>query len=306
MPSERTHPYTVHTALLLGSNIELLLDGDRVEVPFGGNCSVKFKKKHLSPRDQANYLTPVDIDLHAFSSASEADRAGKLFAFSLLWFAASSAVTISFRRRTGDYPFAVRDRTRGSLLSANATAFAFRRITPEALCSIAGQAFDIGRDVSPSLFTSMEFFAASRLETTDRACFVTMMTALEALATQSEYGDEVESLLSTLAQTVHESPIFSADDPDKMALRNSLSGRIRDLRRESVRQAIIRAVKSRITDENVFHFVDEAYAVRSKILHEGHRAEDLHSIIQRLESVMRQIYSAELGLPLATPIPQSQ
>ena len=45
-------------------------------------------------------------------------------------------------------------------------------------------------------------------------------------------------------------------------------------------------------------FVDEAYGVRSKILHEGLRAPELSTMTQRLEDIIRQIYASMFELPL--------
>src|SRR5260221_10048078 len=136
----------------------------------------------------------------------------------------------------------------------------------------------------------MEFYASARSESTERACFIGLMTALEALSVQRDYGDEIAALLADLSTELEGLPLLAGEE--KASLRSSLSSRLRQLRQESVRQAIIRTVKDHINDPDTIRFVDEAYGVRSKILHEGLRAPELHIFTQRLEEIMRQLYSA--------------
>ena len=172
-------------------------------------------------------------------------------------------------------------------------------IKPEELPLVAEKAFRLGQDISPHILTSLEFYASARMETTDRARFIGLMTALEALSVQYDYGDDIGSLLTELASRLEESPLLQGDD--KASLRSSLSGRLKGLRQESVRQAIVRAVREHMNDKETFRFVDEAYGVRSKILHEGLRAAELTNLTHRLEDVLRTIYSSILGLPLGRP-----
>jgi len=125
------------------------------------------------------------------------------------------------------------------------------------------------------------------------------MTALEALSLQRDYGEELAGILADLASQLEASPLLAG--ADKATLRSSLSSRMKQLRQESVRQAIIRTVKDYVDDCDVTRFIDEAYGVRSKILHEGVKAPELHALTHQVEDVMRQIYSAMLGLPLDRP-----
>lgn len=293
---ERTHPYSVRMQLVLGSNIELVLDEDDIRLPFAGPYTLRVIRERTPPREEARDQTRIAVHLDAFSSASEAERAGRLLTTSILWFAAFKRVTIGFRKRTGDYLFAIRDRTRSPGITAEGEGRAFYKVTPAEIASVAEQAFKAEVDASQSVLISMEFFGAARLEGTQRARFISLITALEALAEQSDYGDEVGHVLIDIANHLDSHPTLQG--PDKERLRASLSGRVKQLRRESVRQAILRTVREYVDDADTIVFVDDAYGLRSKMLHEGHHAAELPSLCNRLEAVLAQVYSKILRLPL--------
>jgi hypothetical protein len=221
---------------------------------------------------------------------------GGLLTTSLLWFATFKRVTIGFRNRTGDYLFAIHDRTQSPGLTMEAEGRAFYKVAPDEIASVAEQAFRAKVDVSQSVLISMEFFAAARLESTQRARFISLMTALEALAEQMDYGEAVASVLSGIAGQIESHPDLQR--PDSETLRTSLSERIKQLRTESVRQAIQRTLRQHISNKDAMRFVDKAYGTRSKMLHEGYRVAELPDLCNDLESILVQIYSSILQLPL--------
>ncbi len=145
----------------------------------------------------------------------EAEQAGKMLALSLLWVAASKQVTLTFERWTGNFPFSVRDRTKSAGMEMRAEGHPFREVKPEEFHAIAEKAFKLHVDVPPFLLTSMEFFAAARLEITERARFISLMTALEALSVQQDYGDEVSSLLTELSRQIESSPLLLPTFPTR-------------------------------------------------------------------------------------------
>jgi hypothetical protein len=296
---EQTYPYSVRMHLLFGSNVELVLNEESIRIPFAGACTLQLTKESGSAREEANFHTRAAIDLDAFPSAGEAERAGRLLTASLLWVAAFKRVTIGFRKRTGDYPFAIRDRTLAAGISVEGEGRAFYKVTPEEIAAIAEQAYSAGSDISQAVLISMEFFAAARLEATDRARFISLMTALEALAVQKDLGDEIGGILNTLAEQLESAPRLQG--PEDERLRASLSGRLRQLRQESVRQAILRTTREHIQDREAEQFVDNAYGIRSKMLHEGHRVAELHTLEAPLEAILVRLYSSIMGLPLRLP-----
>jgi hypothetical protein len=291
--SERTHPYSVRFVLVFGSNVDLEWTDNEIRVPFGGGGLLCIKKLKELPRN----ATQASIDLEAFASASEAERAGRLLAFSLMWLAASKQITIGFAKWTGTSPFAVRDRTRSDGLTAEAEGRGFFRMSPTELSDEVARAFGKNAALPDSLITSMQFYASARLESSEVARFIGLMTALEALAEQQEYDGAVETVLRELAMQLEQAP--SLADPVNASLRSSLANQIRGLKRESVGRAIRRTVNGHIQDAETLKFVEESYAVRSKMLHEGMRAADLAERINRMERLMRSIYASITGLSLS-------
>jgi hypothetical protein len=298
-PAAATHPYAVSAGVRLGSNLELDLVESEVRLPFAETCTLRIVKEQANPREEALFIKRITVELEAFATAGEAERAGKALVLSILWVAASQRATIAFDRWTGDYPFAVRDPTRSRGLEFRADVRVHSTITPEGFAAIAGEAFKLGRDFDRSVLTSMEFYASARMESTERARFIGLMTALEALSVQRDYGEDVAAVLDRLASELEHSPPLAGEDKEQV--RGSLASRVRQLRQESVRQAIIRVVKDYVGDRDTIRFIDQAYGVRSKILHEGLRATDLHELTNRVEDVLRQIYSTLLSLPPVRP-----
>lgn len=300
-PPSSTHPYAVRVPLTLGNNVEIDLAGE-VCLPFAEGCTIRIVKEHTFPREDANGIKRVTAHLEAFPSASAAERAGTIFAASILWVAASKGVSIAFEGRTGDFPFSVRDRNRSEGMSARGEARGYFTMTPTELASIAEAAYRHVKDVPPHVLTSLEFFASARMESTERARFIALIVALEALSVQRDYAEtlpKLPALLDKLATRVEGAALLKGQQYE--SIRASLSSRLKQLRFESVRQAIVRTVKTHIKDKAAIKFVDDAYGIRSKILHTGLREPQLHELTHRLEGIMRQVYSSLLGLPLVRP-----
>jgi len=295
-PPEITHPYAVSVPLRLGDNVELVMDEVTVCVPFTDDCIIRIVQEHSTPREQANAIKRVSIDLEAFSSASEAERAGKLFVLSLLWVAASRRITLAFEQWTGEFPFAVRDRRRSRGISVRGEGRTYRKVAPDEFATIAARAYTCGANVNSNTLVSMEFYAAARMEPTDRGRFISLMIALEALSSQIDYGPGVAKCLAELESSLEHCSELQGEGHRQ--LRGLLSQRLKNLRRESVRHAIIRLLQGCGFDQEEIRVVDDAYEVRSKILHEGFRAPQLGDLTNRLESIMRRLYSTHLSLPL--------
>ena len=120
-------------------------------------------------------------------------------------------------------------------------------------------------EFDPKLLISMELFASARLESTERAKFIGLVSALEPLAGQEPYNnEEVDNLISSFISKINDSKTI----PEKA--RNSLTGRVRSLSKESISQAISRFVGIYFPENTeVIKSVKEAYDIRSSILHEG-------------------------------------
>ena len=136
----------------------------------------------------------------------------------------------------------------------------------------------------------MEIFAASRLETTERAKFVGIVSALEPLAIQHKYDDkELNSLIKSFQLQLQESNLT-------LQLKNSLQGRIGQLKRESVSQAIKRLTEESLPrDSQSADIINDAYNLRSKILHEGSTDADLQLKSREVEEIIRKIFKYKIS-----------
>ena len=84
--------------------------------------------------------------------------------------------------------------------------------------------------------------------------------------------------------------------------KDSLEGRIRELSQESIRQAMLRIVRELLPgDKDAVEIIDNAYALRSKILHDGASDPYLGRKVSAVEDTIRRIYSARIGKTLKVP-----
>ena len=147
---------------------------------------------------------------------------------------------------------------------------------------------------------SMELFAAAALESNDRARFVMAVSALEPLAEQIDLGREVADFVSKMCSDLKADPTISPE------IQNSLRGRILQLKRESVRQALFRLCENWFPgDRGARNQIDSAYKLRSEILHEGRLADldvDLAHETRKVEGYLRRIYAKEFGIQLRVPV----
>jgi len=131
----------------------------------------------------------------------------------------------------------------------------------------------------------MELFASSRLETTARSRFVGMVSSLEPLADQHKYQHpELDRLILSFKNELTSSAI-----PSEIA--NVIKNRIDSLRMESVSGAIRRLVRQLLPDEpESLEIIDEAYNIRSRMLHDGATDSDLELKGREVEAVIRRIF----------------
>ena len=237
-----------------------------------------------------------EIDVVGFPKASEAEEAGMQVAQALL----VCAVSLNFGLRlsyVSHEPPSVYDRTASSGVRVSA------RLSSHWAQGVVLEEFERAYMAPPRdrrLLLSMELFAAASLESNDRARFVMAVSALEPLAEQVDLGPEVSAVVDALCTTLnsHESV------PDH--LRDSLKGRLLQLKRESVRQALKRLCGRWFQeDASAWTVLDRAYCLRSDLLHEG-RPTDLDILLvqetENVSSYLRRIYQHEYGHPFKYPV----
>lgn len=230
-----------------------------------------------------------ELDLEAYPTAAEAEQAGMKAAQALLLM----AISLDFGLRldyTNHEPPTVFDRTVSTGHSSSGELVAS---WPETVI-IQKFSDDFQQAVRDRrLLLSMELFAASTLESNDRARFVMTVSALEPLAEQAPLGDKVANFVGRVLSGLR------ADESIPQELRASLEGRVIQLRTESVRQALRRlCAKWFPGDTYARDAIDHAYGLRSEILHQG-RVSDLDTLLgeetRKMRQYLRRIYEQEFA-----------
>lgn len=138
------------------------------------------------------------------------------------------------------------------------------------------------------------FFASARLETTERSKFIGLVSALEPLATLENFDNtELDDIVSSFVSEIDKAESI----PE--SVKSSVRSRANYLKSESISQAITRFVSSHFDNQqDVLEIVRDAYNTRSRILHEGVYDADLDEKGNKLEDIIRQIYSKILDIDL--------
>jgi hypothetical protein len=294
--SNRT-PYGARVDLILGSDSEL---------DFEGELCLLTDKPHIitiglleaKPREQALLLKRLRACIEGFASAAEAEQQGLQLALALLWLAVSKRVSMRLDYHT-PFPSIVYDRTRSGGISMSAEARFYRKINPNDFTTLLNQGLSPKKIPIDNLLLSMELFAAAQQEVTKRARYVALVSALEPLATAAKLGPEVDALIKEFTERLQ--GFDNIAQPVKM----SLNGRLQQLRKESIAQAITRVVTSLLpNDTKALKTVRDAYDLRSKMLHEGKAVDDLNFRSQEIENYIRLMYASAVGYELDVgPVP---
>ena len=236
------------------------------------------------------------VEVCGFPTASEAEDAGMRTAQALLL----TAISLNFGLRLNYHshePPTVFDRTVSTGNGVWGEAFA--SWPQDVVLGELTKAMSVPlRD--RRLLLSMELFVAAALESNDRARFVMVVSALEPLAAQQDLGSEVGTLVDTLASQVDDASTLSS------GLKDSLRGRLLQLKHESVRQALKRLCTGWLPgDQEAWLKLDQAYALRSQMLHEG-RPTDLDILLadetRTVSNLLRRVYQQAFGYVLRSPI----
>lgn len=236
-----------------------------------------------------------DIMIEGFPTASDAEMAGMQMAQALLLCAASLDFGLRLSYQSHEPP-TVFDRT----LSANMLGFgtAYSSWPQDVVLTELWRAIATPRQ-DRRLLLSLELFVSAALESNDRARFVMAVSALEPLAAQADLGAEVSTVIDALSLVLSENTTIPSD------LKSSLSGRLLQLKRESVRQALKRHCKRWFPDnQDAWKALDHAYGLRSELLHEG-RPSDLDILLadqtREITNYLRLIYEKEFGFSFRAP-----
>lgn len=237
-----------------------------------------------------------EIELTGYPTASDAEDAGMRLAQALLL----TAVSLNFGLRLNYHshePPAIFDRTvsTGTPMIGEGVAVWPQEVVLKELATAMQQPLRDRR-----LLLSMELFVSAALESNDRAKFVMAVSALEPLATQVDLGPEVAQVIDELSKTLTSVSGISTE------VKRSLSDRLRELKRESVRQALKRLCSQSMPgDTTAWQSIERAYTLRSELLHEG-RPNDLDIVLaeetQVVSNLLRRIYQHKFSYQLRAQV----
>jgi hypothetical protein len=167
-----------------------------------------------------------EFRLEGFSTAAAAEVQGRQLSQALLWMAVSLNYGLRLSYRTRE-PAAVFERLRSSGISVwaeGSVSWKPQMVVQQLVAGFSAPSLD-----SQTLL-SMEIFSSSSLEASDRAAFLTAVSALEPLAEEQPLGQSIDAFVDGCLVSLRAAPIDQQH-------RASLEGRLNQLRRESVRQA---------------------------------------------------------------------
>ena len=228
----------------------------------------------------------LDLYVEWFATVEEAEEKKSKLLLALLWAAISRKHPLLLDYQTS----LIYDRTQQGGTIGGVSAQLHLKMNSCRLVELVNEIFsDENIEVEEKLLVSMELFTSARLETSDRAKFVGLVSALEPLAQPEHYANqELEKLVNSFVKQLTDTSI-----PDK--IKRSVEGRIRDLKKESISQAMQRIVQESIpANEKAVSIIKDAYNIRSTILHEGSTDADLEQKSNEIENIIRQIYSHRL------------
>lgn len=288
-----------------GAKLSVLLDDSTRMMVHGEACLLTdtdyiIKVRPIQPRatdqaDTASGFRAWEIFVEGFATAGEAEKKGLEVAFGILWGAISERYSVRLQYQT-PLPCVVYDRTRqgsGIFLTASATI-----ILGKPLASIA-TAIDEGLSSrargSEKLLLAMELFASARQESTERSRFVGLVSSLEPLAEQQGYTGEVLEMIDRFKTKIKELKLLPH-------IEASLLGRTANLSTESVASAVRRLVKESLPDDSeALRIIEDAYNLRSRILHDGTTDADLNLRSREVETVIRRVIASRAALSLRVP-----
>lgn len=249
----------------------------------------------LAPERQPSWLggRRFSLTLESFPTASQAEEHGRKLVQGLLWTSISLNFGVRLNYRTHE-PTTVYDRLRSpgdSMFGEMTTSF-----PPGWVIDRLQAAYMLPKPVDRTLLLSMEIFCASNLEASDRAIFLSTVSALEPLSSVEGLGPEVNAFIDEcLAQLDKKNEI----QPEQ---RQSVQGRLNELRKESVRQALKRVIKAKLPDDaSAPAVIEYAYDLRSQLIHRGIPKDldiDFSVETRKVSSILRQLYAKELGFTI--------
>lgn len=232
--------------------------------------------------------------MEGFPTAASAEAAGRRLVQALLWTAVSTDSPLRLEYLTYE-PASVFERNR----SAGDTCEAYGEVSspPALVFGELHDAYELLPEPDEKLLLSMEIFCAARLESSQRAVFLALVSALEPLASEAVLGNEVATFVDDCIASLRATSGLHSD------LKASLQSRLARLRRESIGQALRRLARETLPSQpDVAQAIDHAYALRSQIIHSGapdNLDVDLEQESHAISVVIRAVYASLLKRQVA-------
>lgn len=259
---------------------------EQVCVPLPTGAFLSFEPTRTAPWEGGKKFI---VTLEGFPTAASAEAAGRRLVQTLLWAAISTDSSLRLEYLTYE-PASVFERNR----SNGATLEGFCEVgrLPAVVLGELHDAYAHLPEPDEKLLLSMEIFCAAGLESSQRAVFLALVSALEPLAREAFLGDQVTAFVNDCIAQLRTSTTVPS------ALKASLEGRLQQLRSESIRQALRRlALETLPSQPDAAQAIDEAYALRSQIIHNGVPADldvDLESESREVSTIIRAMYASIL------------
>jgi len=290
-------PYAVRVDFLLGKDIQLPLEGP-VCLLAKDDAVVELQLSPDKPLGDLQHLKCYRATIQGFQIYHEAELNGLRLSTALLWTAISRKFTLKLEYHAL-FPYVIYDRTiQFGGVSSRAYGSTFWPGDTNVFAKLMREVFVSREVVDRQLLLSMELFSAARIEVTERARFLSLVSALEPLAQPLDYPQSIKEVINDFRAQLNKVVIPDMPEIDFQKIRNSLNGRLGQLERESIRQALLRTVRELLGDENDVRVIDSAYSLRSAMLHEGTNDPYLDRESSKIENIIRKIYAARIGCPL--------
>ncbi len=122
------------------------------------------------------------------------------------------------------------------------------------------------------------------------------MLAVSAIEPLFEKKDAAPCVVKWVDLALRGLEQVTAMTPDEIKLLNDFRSRIGGNKTESKKAAVRRIVAEAFPgDEETVDFADDAYDLRSQIVHDGKRPPGLEAAHRRFTEIMRRVYSLRLG-----------
>ena len=293
--SPNRRPYASEISFILSEGHEYIFDGEACLL-LDNDFIIKIFPEKKKTNDDKIGVQKLKAIIEGFSTTSTAEKMGLKLTLALLWTAISRKWYLKLDYSTPQ-PALVFNRTQSRGLAATLHGTVIFRSPAKDLIERLNEIFSKNNEVDPRLLISMELFSSARLEPTERARFVGLVSSLEPLVIQEAYNDSrLDSLINNFISELDKVTTI------EQSIKKSIDGRARSLGRESISQALTRFIKNFFPDNHkIVNFVKDAYDTRSRILHNGTYDDDLDKAGYKLEEIIRYIYSQILQLDLASP-----